>query len=252
MNEFYDVIPFEYLEVREQFLIGQMKTMPRIRPGKHGNNPVYRIYDNRGKCEHEITEAGSNWKNTDLLFKKIGSLKQMHNAVRSIKRLSHRRCRYDRLLVKNTDNRYDNDYFDSLQDGSCPSKKNSKYSYKGREYRSRAEMIFATILDELGLEFKYDVLVEIGGKEYTFDFIIVFREFNRCIFIEYYGKCEDPDYNYKNSRKINHSFNNDIYLGRDLFIFSGDSNEMPGTDTIRYFMCAIIHQLSEHHIAMDS
>ena len=252
MSIFHEVIPYEYLEVREQYLKEQLKSMPIIRSGTHGDSLVYRLYDNNGKCLHEITNAGSSWSKADSIYKKIESINQMLQVVKSLKMSKKHRGGYERFSVKNTDNLYDNDYYDSLKDGSCPSTKNSKYSYKGRDYRSRAEMLIATVLDELGLEFKYDVLVMIDGKEFTFDFVIVFREFNRCIFIEYYGKCEESDYNYKNSRKIFHSNNNDIYLGRDLFVFSGNSIDMPGTDTIRYFLCAIIHLLSEYHIGRDS
>ena len=51
---------------------------------------------------------------------------------------------------------------------------NTEYYYNGRHYRSRAEMDIAVILDEFGLEFKYDVKVKINGVLYTVDFVIVF------------------------------------------------------------------------------
>ncbi len=135
-----------------------------------------------------------------------------------------------------------------LEDSSCSYEKTSQYYYKGRNYRSRAERQFALILDEFGLEFKYDVKVTFHGKQFTVDFVVVFREFNRCIFIEFYGKCSERDYLEDNGRKLLNAQLCGIYLNRDMFIVSGDRNYAPGPDAIRVHIAYIICLLTENHI----
>ena len=93
-------------------------------------------------------------------------------------------------------------------------------------------------------------MIRADGKNHSVDFVIIFREFNRCIFVEFFGRSRDPEYNRDNSIKIEHLTNSGIYLGRDLFILSGDDRYMPGPDVIKQTLIAIIAGVARHHIGM--
>ncbi|SCW56802.1 hypothetical protein SAMN02910456_01902 [Ruminococcaceae bacterium YRB3002] len=161
--------------------------------------------------------------------------------------------RYDisnmRYRIVNLKNKLDAKFFDSLVDSSCSIPQNHDYQYNGRIFRSRAEMLYATMLDELDIEYKYDVSVSIGKKIYAVDFAIVFREFNRCILFEFFGRCDEHEYNHSNAGKIENMYNAGIYLGRDLFIMSGDEVFAPGPNVIRYQLASIVAQITEYHVS---
>ena len=150
--------------------------------------------------------------------------------------------------VINTDYHLDGTWYDSLEDSSCGHENNTKYYYNGRHYRSRSEMDIAVVLDEFGLEFKYDVKVKFNGMIFTVDFVIYFREFNRCVILEYYGRCAVPSYNEKNITKIRNSLIDGIYIGRDMFILSGDAEYTPSIPVIRAYVSSIIEMVCHYHI----
>ncbi len=66
--------------------------------------------------------------------------------------------------------------------------------YKNKIYRSKGEVKLATILDLIGLDFKYETTVEIGGIKYYPDFLVRQRETGRVIIIEYGGMLENQRY----------------------------------------------------------
>ena len=239
----YTMIPSEFYLMRKDTLTRQLDELPVIRSGLRRTNPVLRIYDDSHKKYREISHNSSSWKRFEKIFNRRSGLE--HHILRINSILAHRHERRDHsYVIVNTDNQFDNDFYDSLVDSSCTWKKESKYYYNGRNYRSRAEMIYATILDELGLEFKYDVNVTFHGKTFSVDFVIVIREFNRCVFVEYFGKCSDAGYNHDNMTKLEYAQADGVYIGRDLFIFSGDITYAPGTDLIRAQLSSIVSQLA--------
>jgi len=243
-------IPYEYWDAKIKCLTDRLSKLPIVKLGKHGRSVVYRVYDSDHKHCREITRASSRWgKAAEIHFKR-----EVINALLiKAKELSKQNCRSSHIPdyeVINTDNVYGNDFYDSLQDSSCKAPKNSKYEYNGRLYRSRSEVLIAETLDELGLEFKYDVMIRASGKSHSVDFVIIFREFNRCILLEFYGKSGNPDYNRDNSAKIEHLANSGIYLGRDLFVLSGDDIYMPGPDVIKRMLISVISCVASYHIGI--
>ena len=247
MNDNY-MIPKEYLLLRKEYLTKLLMNMPMIKLGRRGDRSVFRIYDDDHRRYTEVSIKNRKWnKYFDLYNKRTRISNALTITNRMLRKFTHRKSPYS-LKVVNYYNRYDSAYFDKLQDSSCTYENVNEYYYNGHSFRSRAEMQFAAVLDEFGLEYKYDVVVSFGGYEHTVDFVVIFREFNRCIFIEYYGRCSDYEYNRNNCSKLLHAQNAGIYLGRDMFIISGDKHYTPGTDIIRVNVAAIIGSLARNHI----
>lgn len=248
MKDFIELIPVEYFIIHRTMLMAQLAAIPDIRSGSHRGNLVYRIYEDDHHHFREVSPKSRNWEKYTTLFSRRRELESMLKQNKQI--LERYQIKTVAVpTVRNTINKYDCDYFDRLDDGSCSVENTSQYFHNGKHFRSRAEMLFATVLDEFGLEYKHDVKANIKGRMITFDFAIVFREFNRCIFIEYYGMCCDPEYNHKNSIKLEYSMSSGIYLGRDLFILSGDITYTPGSDIIRTSITSIIAQVALYHLS---
>ena len=245
MNEYYKTIPAEYFILRESFLSSLLEQMPVVKKGLRGSREVLRVYEHDRKHYMEISRSNRNWSKIHSLHSAREKTAKMLYSVKRILAVHHRQIRHANPEVINISNRYDSAYYDSLREESCKFENETDYFYNGRHFRSRAEMILAEVLDELGLEYKYDVVI---GNEYTVDFVIIFREFNRCIFIEFFGKCNSPSYNHDNSVKTEYYFNEGIYIGRDLYIFSGDINYVPGADVIRSQIISVIDQLVCYHV----
>ncbi len=245
MNDYYKTIPAEYFVLRESFLSSLLEQMPVVKKGLRGNREVLRVYEHDKKHYREISRSGRNWSHFYNLYTTRENRAKMLYSVRNILTRHYRGRRLDNPEIINISNRYDSAYYDSLREESCKFENETDYFYNGRHFRSRAEMIFSEVLDELGLEYKYDVCI---SNEYTVDFVIIFREFNRCIFIEFFGKCNCRSYNHDNSVKTEFYFNEGIYIGRDLYIFSGDINYTPGADVIRSQIISVIDQLVCYHV----
>ena len=248
MNDQYRYIPAEYFILRRAFLKDVLAEMEVVKPGRHSNRPVYRIYSVDRKHYKEISEESKYWNAAEKISNRRIKLTEMLKNTETVISLLDPRRYVRAMKVINKTNRYGNDFFDSLTDGSCPTDNNTDYHSNGRHFRSRSEMMFAEVLDELGLEYKYDVSIRFSDKTVTIDFVIVFREYNRCVFVEYFGRSDDPDYNRRNSYKTEQLAANGIYIGRDLFILSGDSNYTPGIEQIRIQILAIIALLSGYHL----
>ena len=248
MHDFLRQIPVEYFILREEYLSGLLGDMPVIKSGKRGDKEVLRTYSDDRKHYRETSSSNYFWKSVKKDYIKRQKIASMLSNVKRLLRNYPQSRRHIRLKVINLENIFDNNFFDSLIDEDCDYKNKTDYFYNGRHYRSRSEMMIAEILDEMGLEFKHDVNISVNGTTYNVDFVIVFREFNRCIFIEFFGMCNDPDYNYDNSIKIESFMNANIYLGRDLIVFSGDLGYTPGADVIKSQLISIIGQLVCYHV----
>jgi len=248
MHDFLRQIPVEYFILREEYLSGLLRGLPVIKQGFHGEREVLRVYEEDHKHYREVSSASYSWDYAKKNFIKRQKMDYMLSNIKRLLRNYPQSRRHIRLKVTNLENIFDNNFFDSLIDEDCDYKNKTDYFYNGRHYRSRSEMMIAEILDEMGLEFKHDVNISVNGMTYNVDFVIVFREFNRCIFIEFFGMCNDADYNYDNSIKIESFMNANIYLGRDLFVFSGDLGYTPGADVIKSQLISIIEQLVCYHV----
>ena len=244
-------IPVDYFVLRERYLRSVIDRMPLIKSGFRGEKEVIRIYSSDKTHYREIARSNKDWDEYRKVLSKREKLQKMLSNVKAALKVYSSKASQPAPEPVNLKNRYGISYYDKLVDESCPYKNDTDYFYDGRHYRSRSEMMIAEWLTELGLEFKHDVLIQVGDSFFTIDFIIIFREFNRCIFTEFFGKSYDPAYNHDNACKLEALTNEGIYLGRDLFIFSGDIKYTPGSDVIKSQLLSIIEQLVCYHVRRE-
>lgn len=247
------MIPVEYFLLRKRLLEKLLQEMPCVTEVMHRGKHVYRYYSPRSKKYTEIGERSKSWDDAAKYCELRNRLKVRLSATNKIiqndYRYANKSGNYSIIKMKS---KMDSKYYDELIDCSCDYDNNTLYYYNGRHYRSRAEMEIAVILDELGLEFKYDVNVKLDGVSHTIDFVICFREFDRCIFLEYWGLCNDRGYVERNSIKVRHAVNDGIYIGRDLFILSGNDIYTPSIPVLRSAIKEMIEMLCLYHIKVES
>ena len=89
---------------------------------------------------------------------------------------------------------------------------------RGMMVRSKSEVFISEALQEAGLPFRYECeLVLADGTTIYPDFTVYLPEENRLIFIEHFGRMDDPGYVVKNLRRLQRYADSGIILGYDLF-----------------------------------
>lgn len=104
------------------------------------------------------------------------------------------------------------------------------YTYKGIRFRSRAELILATLLDQLDIPWVYEYPIQVTKDGYTEtifpDFTVLNIRTRQTFHLEYFGKMSDPKYMEINYRRLKLYEENGIFLGKQLIII-GESREKP-------------------------
>ena len=243
-----NILPIEFLIVRKDYLEKSLASLPVVKSGRRGSCEVYRLYEDDKNSYREVSKSSARGQKLGDLCERRSRLEASLKHVRAMLKQCGRSSSQSKYKILQLPGRLDSNFFDNLEDSSCQLQKKTEYYFDGRYFRSRAEMFFATFLRELGLEYKYDVTVAVNNRLVTYDFAIVFREYNRCVLFEYYGKCQDPWYVQKNMDKMENNYQSGIYLGRDVFVSSGDENYMPGSDLIRIMLAGIIALVTKEHV----
>ena len=107
---------------------------------------------------------------------------------------------------------------------------------------SRGEMIVAQTLESLGLEYKYEPRIIIGGEVYYPDFIVYLPEFERCFFVEFMGRLDDEKYISRNKFKLMDYLKSGMVINRDLLVFCGYENSMVNSDDMTDDIVALINK----------
>lgn len=114
-------------------------------------------------------------------------------------------------------------------------------SDSGEKMRTRGEVIFANILDSIGVEYVYELPTEINGQLKIPDFTILHPKTKQEIIVEYMGMYGDENYRLKNTIKIAEYFNAGYILGKNLFIFMDGEEGRFDSNILRKVLQAILN-----------
>jgi len=221
---------FQVCEHSIASLEAQLRAMPRITFGMHRRRGRqeevirYQLTDGSRKWI-EVSRTSSRWNELLPIARKRALLE---STLMSFK--AERSECVNRLLNKSMASNYS---FPSLED---PSTQRSEYSYEvwcglqeaneknirngyahGRHlFRSKSELLIAQLLEELNLEYKYEVMLSIGGKPRWPDFTVYCPEIGRFFFIEHLGRMDKPTYREDNMEKMEAYEKNRIRNGIDI------------------------------------
>lgn len=114
-----------------------------------------------------------------------------------------------------TVNRFSKEIFDRLVE-KCEKDIQNGYSYDGHLFRSKSELMMAQSFNELGLEYKYEVIISFGEETYYIDFAVYSPETGRFFFVEHFGRMSDEKYRSRTFHKITTYSQNNLIEGLDI------------------------------------
>lgn len=114
-----------------------------------------------------------------------------------------------------------NPAFDCLQDYQNPYQfgKNAITTDLGI-FRTKGESLDATIMRDLGVEFKYEVTLMVGTKMINVDFVVNLYWKQQIGIIEHHGLLDDYKYRRRKMDNLETMMNHGIYPGQNLLILS--------------------------------
>ena len=110
----------------------------------------------------------------------------------------------------------------------------------GEKMRTRAEVLYANMLDSLGVEYIYELPMDINGQRKIPDFTILHPKTKQEIIIEYMGMYGDENYRIRNTIKIAEYFDAGYILGKNLFVFMDGEEGHFDSNILRKVLQAVI------------
>lgn len=111
--------------------------------------------------------------------------------------------------------RFSREYFDLLEE-KCEMNIQNGYSYDGHLFRSKSELIMAQCFNELGLEYKYEVIMTLGDETFLVDFAVYCPETGQFFFVEHFGRMSDETYRNRTFHKISVYSRHNFIEGLDI------------------------------------
>ena len=208
----------------------------------HVKNHIYKcyyFYDSKTRKRHEHYADSSAGKALEKTFLKrtVAQSQLTHfqklwdtNSCLPVPRLDLPALRASKKSI------ITKDFFDSLIPCSNPKPILHPNPYKGITFRSKSEREIAEILDELGIEYKYEPAIPVNDYEIYADFVCFIRELGIGFIIEHCGLMDSAGYIDKTIR----SFRDYVSLGLlpsvDV-LFTYEKNATPPTSA--YFRTQI-------------
>ena len=209
------------------------KTGKMIRRRVTDKNPKWDKYSalavQRAKYEEQMYKLLSLWKDNYR-----GSLEKLAQGY---------------MLRPNSDNPYNSEFWKSLRESANDYPKDKEYLHNGIIMRSVFETVVAQILDQLGIEYKYDTLIRVSGKKHLSpDFAMNLREFNRCGFAEAMGGLSNFGYLNNNIDKYGKYLNCGLYPNRDVALIPADNDYRPDQSTIMRMLAIVLDSLAKQYV----
>lgn len=173
------------------------------------------IFNMRASAETDLLKWKSVWKNTFLAPVPALDLPAMHRISRSI-------------ITK--------EFYDSLIPCQNPKPIIRPNPYKGIVFRSKSEREIAEILDELGIEYKYEPSIPVNNYEIYGDFVCFIRELGFGFIIEHCGMMDSPAYVDKTIRTFR-DYNSLGFLPGVNILYTYERNDCP--PPLNYFRAQI-------------
>ncbi len=132
-----------------------------------------------------------------------------------------------------------------------PRPKKASYFHNGVQMRSRTEVLIAEILDELGLEYKYEPAIQFGDAIIHPDFLVYIPCLKRCLIIEFYGLSDNEGYLIDTVGKMTAYSNGGLLLNRDVLGFYGTERSMNSNEYIYNNIVMVINLLATESVLLE-
>ena len=234
-------LPSAYIKAKIAITDKKIESIPVIKLGTHNGRCVLRSnHFINGKRVIEETYADTD-KGRDWLSK-YETRKQLIKFKKQLEAILIDKPDMPPIDPSRVNTVYNKEYWDNIIVRAQMETKTDGYEYRGMKMDSRAEMIVAQTLDEMGLQYKYEPMLIIGDEVYYPDFIVYLPEFGRCFFIEFMGRLDSDKYISRNEFKLMDYLNDGMVLNRDLLIFCGYESSMITADEMAADIAALIEK----------
>ena len=242
----------EYYIGTYNYLQQELDKLPVISFGVHSGKSIMRIYSKDSHKWHEIFANSSNWNKYYSIAQTRSRLKRQLARIikecRSALNVDCRKLLSDYQAVDTSNKRFNTEFWNSITSETPTYTKDNNYDQSGIQFRSRVEVIIARILDELGLEYRYDVMIRANGHKYFVDFVVYLPQFDSCFFIEYFGSLNEQKYLEDSLDKTKNYYKDRLYPGEQLLLLCGDKDTMPSYAVIREQIAAMVNGIAKQHI----
>lgn len=220
----------------------ELAAIPNLHRGYDNGDPVVRLYGKNNKTEkiYYLSRA-QNLKYADLADRRANLQDLKKRLIRSLKRNVHPgeykievTAAY-KLTKRN---------WDRMKSQSHPRPVNTDYWFEGLNMRSRFEVNVAITLRKLGLDFKYEPCITIGGNSYHPDFVVYLPEFEVCFIIECMGRIGDGSYSNDVKHKLIVLLDNGYLPFRDFLLLGGRSDYIPTKDWVEDAIVSIVNSIA--------
>lgn len=253
MNTSNIILPIQWFIARISYLEQRLSSYALIRTGYHNKKPVVRVYSSGSSNKYkEVSNNSNQYESLYLMYKE--RLKLENEIATLKKKLSnyygktYANERSNWIVTPNTDNKLNMNFYNQLKESECSFGKETVYISNGRNFRSRLELVVAECIELQGIEYKYDSGVHLYSKKLFPDFVLVFPEFNRCVFLEIMGMLNDSTYVHDCAIKITEYSLAGYHLGIDLHILGSNRFTIPNLDLINTVIVNIVNTLCAQYI----
>ena len=230
-----------FLNARLKLIENKLVQIPETYTGYHRDRLVVRrYYHSNGR--RKVREADANSEIGKDWLDKLETRKQLIKFKKQLEAILIDKPDMPPIDPSRVNTVYNKEYWDNIIVRAQMETKSDGYEYRGMKMDSRAEMIVAQTLDEMGLQYKYEPMLIIGDEVYYPDFIVYLPEFGRCFFIEFMGRLDSDKYISRNEFKLMDYLNDGMVLNRDLLIFCGYESSMITADEMAADIVALIEK----------
>lgn len=255
------IISKEYYIGRYIYLTGELRKLPDIsfaRIGKYDGVCIrFTDPETGNSVRKRLTEMNKDWERYRVIaVRKLELQKQLNKLLANWK--SDHKGRLDVLaqdyeLCPDTDNRFNSEFWNSLEADCNPFPKEFPTVHNGIIMRSDFEAEVAGLLEDMGIEYKYEVALDLGyRKPFYPDFALHYPEFNRCGFVEALGGLGGMKYVSHTSFGFDAFANKGLYPNRDVVYIPADREYKPDQESIKRMIGVMCDTLARQYIRRKS
>ena len=258
----YGMIDKEFYVGRFLYLTGRLTELEDARFGGRGDTPAISIYAENpktGKKEsrQRISEKHELWS----YYYKIAEEREIINKKLDLLKAAWAedygglldRTASGYKIIPNFDNPFDSSLWEAFRSNDCSTPNPYPVHYKDYIMRSQFEVDVAKVLDSLGVDYKYEVgMIVGGGKRLYPDMAVNFPEYNRCGFVEAMGGLDNMKYASHNTFKLRDYINAGLYPNRDIAIVSADRGYFPSPALIKRSVGIMLSSIACQYVVKKS
>lgn len=221
-----------------------LRSTPEIKLRMHkANGKVYQTYvyrDPATKKTHQYDSSTVKGKKLQHIFE---IRQKAENKLAHYQNMWHERysCSCPKLNLgalrgKGRSAFITKEVYDRLVPRSNPHEITTPHEHNGTFFRSKSEREMAEYLDEMGIEYKYEPLMQFGDITIYPDFVCYIPELGFGFIIEHFGLVDSPSYAENAMKKIKLYIEAGLVPGFDI-LFTFEKGKCPPRGN--YFACQI-------------